>query len=336
MKPLVSVVIPVYNVEAYVGDCLDSILSQNYENVEVIVVDDCSPDNSIDIVQNRFNKYSGVKTTQIIRHSKNHGLSAARNTGLDVADGDLIMLVDSDDTICENCISELVEMIMTSEADIAAASVYSTDEQGKIIGQKIQPEAGVVDGRSFLSLCNNGDCISTVWNKIYRKSIFNLTRFDYGMPIAEDIIFNNRLFLWNQDLKIFVSSKPLFNYRIRTGTLSRYKADEKLRPYLTTLTDIILQNKETMNYESYRVATRNIIGTILSSINRQPLFDKKVYDWQKEVVDRIVLASPEIDFRLPVRQLSAQNHSYFIFYHAKTAVKNMYNKIIRFVKRENG
>ena len=106
----VSIIIPVYNVEAYIEDCIASVMAQDYEQLEVLIVDDCTPDQSISIVEKMISGYEGPHTYRIIRHAKNGGQSAARNSGISEAAGELIYFLDSDDYICEKAISNLVEL----------------------------------------------------------------------------------------------------------------------------------------------------------------------------------------------------------------------------------
>lgn len=106
---LVSIIIPVYNVAEFIADCLKSVYNQTYDNIEVILVDDCTPDNSMEIAKAFINKLRQRYKVQIICHEQNRGLSAARNTGIKAMNGDWIYLLDSDDEILPDCIKLLVE-----------------------------------------------------------------------------------------------------------------------------------------------------------------------------------------------------------------------------------
>jgi len=107
---LVSIIVPVYNVEKYITRCFNSILRQSYIDIECIFIDDCSPDNSINILNNLINVYRGNIQFKILKHEKNSGLSAARNTGMKNAKGEYIYFLDSDDEITEHCIKYLTEL----------------------------------------------------------------------------------------------------------------------------------------------------------------------------------------------------------------------------------
>ena len=106
----ISIIIPVYKVEAYIEECLASVVSQQDAGiaVECIIVDDCSPDGSMDIVRRFVDNYQGAVQFRLLRHEVNRGLSAARNTGIDAATGDYLLFVDSDDYLSADCLSTLV------------------------------------------------------------------------------------------------------------------------------------------------------------------------------------------------------------------------------------
>ena len=107
----VSIIIPIYKVEQFIEDCLRSVYNQSYKNLEIILVDDCTPDDSMLIARNFVSKKELPKGMEIkfLSHKKNRGLSAARNTGIDAATGDYIYFLDSDDELSPDCISLLAE-----------------------------------------------------------------------------------------------------------------------------------------------------------------------------------------------------------------------------------
>lgn len=120
-----SIIIPVYNVEAYIEECLDSVVAQSdaKANIECIVVDDCSPDGSMDIVRRFVDNYQGAVQFRLLRHEVNRGLSAARNTGIDAATGDYLLFVDSDDYLSADCLSTLMSGFdLCPEADVVQAN----------------------------------------------------------------------------------------------------------------------------------------------------------------------------------------------------------------------
>ena len=117
-QPLVSIIIPIYKVEPYLRCCLDSIVNQTYTNLEIILVDDGSPDGCPKICD----EYAAKDNRIVVIHKENGGLSDARNAGLDVYKGDYVYFIDSDDIIPSNCIYALFEILSKENADIASSS----------------------------------------------------------------------------------------------------------------------------------------------------------------------------------------------------------------------
>src|SRR4051794_18900332 len=103
----ISIIIPVYNVEQYIGLCLDSVMMQDYPNVECIIVNDCSTDKTIPIIQDKLSDYNGNIQFTILQQDKNKGAAAARNVGVEKSSGDFIYFLDSDDEMCCNCLDTL-------------------------------------------------------------------------------------------------------------------------------------------------------------------------------------------------------------------------------------
>lgn len=135
-NPLVSVIVPVYNVEQYLDECLNSIYQQTYENLEIIVVEDCSTDNSL----NTLIKYLEDSRVKLIQHEKNSGLSAARNTGIDAAKGDYIMFVDSDDLVHLSLIELCVKYAIVNDADLITYNFKAFED-----GIKLSPQLELSD-----------------------------------------------------------------------------------------------------------------------------------------------------------------------------------------------
>lgn len=124
-NPKVSIIIPVYNVGEFVKDCIYSVINQSYENIECLIIDDCGPDNSIQICQEIIDEYKGYKTIKIIHREKNGGLSAARNSGLDNASGDYVYYLDGDDTLFPNSILDMVSCLKVyPNCDIIIGNFY--------------------------------------------------------------------------------------------------------------------------------------------------------------------------------------------------------------------
>ena len=182
-KIIVSIVIPVYKVETYIHRCLESIFHQEIEGtlLECIIVDDCSPDNSIAIAKKLIESYSGNILFRIIAHSKNSGLSAARNTGIRAAKGDFLIFVDSDDYLKDNSIHTMLQALKQHpEADSVVCNYYDCKEKKvpfPIETYEYLPNKDVIMERFYETKIK-----SAAWNKIVRREqiINNNIFFPFG------------------------------------------------------------------------------------------------------------------------------------------------------------
>lgn len=177
--PQISVVIPVYNAEKYLGECIDSVLAQLFADFEVVIVDDGSTDSSSDIV----NAYaSRDKRVRYIRQT-NAGPSAARNTGIDAAEGDWLVFVDSDDTLMPNALQRFVETARKTSADIVCSGF--TTGGSKARKQKSDPLV-LTPVEAIRDIYYQKRIDPAPWAKMYRKSVWNGVRFRTGI-IYEDL-----------------------------------------------------------------------------------------------------------------------------------------------------
>jgi glycosyltransferase involved in cell wall biosynthesis len=215
MLPLVSVIVPVYNVEPYVRKCVDSILAQSYKNLEIILVDDGSPDNCGKICD----EYAANNPNIIVLHKENGGLSDARNAGLDIAKGEFICFVDSDDWCEKEMLQTAFEAMEKAKCDIVSyGAFYEYIQNGKIFRTLIKNtkcEQKINSFEESLSLVIKDNLAVTAWNKLYRKKVFENLRFPKG-KLFEDVWVFPRLFE-NGD-GIFAISKPLYHYVIRSDS----------------------------------------------------------------------------------------------------------------------
>lgn len=180
-SPLVSVIIPVYGVEKYIERCARSIFEQTYDNLEIIFINDCTPDSSIEILQSVINCYPNLKSkTHIINHSHNKGLAGTRLTGLNAATGKYIQHIDSDDYIAHDMIERLVEVAERENADITVCDFCTIDSEGKSIHKPINPPT---DNMGWVEKILTGEIHSSVCSKLTNKNLY----FDYGIFPTEGL-----------------------------------------------------------------------------------------------------------------------------------------------------
>ncbi len=211
-SPLVSVIVPVYNVEPYLRRCLDSIVNQSYTNLEIILVDDGSLDNSPQICDD----YAAKDKRIIVIHKKNGGLSDARNAGLDVCKGEYISFVDSDDWVDEKYVEKLFSLIIEENADIAIGENLKTD--GKISAKQENVIVKAYSTRDALFHLFRKTHIAFVIScgKIYKRNLFKSIRFPVGKFHEDE--FTTYILFYNSK-KILYTSQILYYYYQRVGSI---------------------------------------------------------------------------------------------------------------------
>lgn len=192
MKPLVSICVPVYGVEQYIEKCCRSLFEQTYSNIEYIFVDDCTKDRSVEVLQSVLADYpQRVDAVRIVRHEKNKGVSGARNTAIDVATGEYILYVDSDDYLDLNVVETLVGKMQAEDADVALYDMryIYPDKQHTVHQQLPATQTECVKGALTyqVSVCMCGG--------MYAASLFKIKgiRFVEGLNFGEDYALKPRI-----------------------------------------------------------------------------------------------------------------------------------------------
>jgi glycosyltransferase involved in cell wall biosynthesis len=177
-KLKVSVIVPVYNVEAYLRRCVDSVLAQTFTDIEIILVDDGSPDNCPAICD----EYAGKDNRIKVIHQKNAGLSGARNAGLDAAKGDYFAFIDSDDYIAPEMIDKLLNALLREDADISICGFQRIDENAPSPGGGTFVPFCVLTGMEALEKLYTPDYqyFTIACNKLFKRSLFDTIRFPAG------------------------------------------------------------------------------------------------------------------------------------------------------------
>ncbi len=220
--PLVSVVVPIYNVEPYLRECVDSILSQTYQNIEVILVDDGATDGCPDICDEYDSKHANVFAV----HKVNGGLSDARNVGLEIAKGEFVTFVDSDDWLAPQMIERCELLTREYDADACGVSFMKAFSDGKMVKNETaasEPECyGNVEALSkYLFNTNLTVCVC---GKLWRRSLWNGIRCPKGL-LHEDQHTTYRLI--DASRKVVFDPEPLYFYRQREGSIGHASFSEK-------------------------------------------------------------------------------------------------------------
>ena len=214
-KPLVSVIIPVYGVERYLRQCLDSVVGQTYENLEILVIDDGSIDQSGVIADEYARKDQRV---QVI-HQENAGLSAARNTGLAKATGEYIICIDSDDFLRTDMLEKLYFAMEETNSDIAVCDYCRLEGERQIPVSILPGGSNLLSGEEAFREIMADRLSSHVWNKLCRAKLYKDVRFPVGQAY-EDIAATFRLFLPQICRQVCYVRESLYIYRINLSGIS--------------------------------------------------------------------------------------------------------------------
>ena len=222
MSEVISVVVPVYNVKAYLDECLTGIVNQSYTDIDIIVVDDGSTDGSEKMCDEWAGKDSRIK----VIHQKNGGLSAARNTGIEASTGRYIFFVDSDDYVETDAVQTLYECAVRNRSDLTIGHGKWVSEDGTPIGHEeaeTEEERVISKEEFWCEFCDNHDFV-VAWSKLYKRELFDTVKFPVG-KINED--FGIARHIIEQTETIACTNKTIYNYRVRQGSIVRSPFTEK-------------------------------------------------------------------------------------------------------------
>ncbi len=212
MDELISIIVPVYKVEAYLDQCVQSIVDQTYQNLEIILVDDGSPDACPAMCDAWARKDSRIRVV----HKENGGLSDARNAGLAVAAGDYIGFVDSDDSIAPTMYEELMTHLTDTGSEIAACGVQMVWEDGKTAMLTCSGSAVLDNEQAMEAIISESWLKQPVWYKLYKRSTVEGILFEKG-KCHEDVFWSYQP-LARAD-RVCVFDTPLYFYRQRSGSI---------------------------------------------------------------------------------------------------------------------
>ena len=235
---MVSVIIPVYNCEEYIGECIDSVAEQTYDNIEIIVVNDGSKDESEKIIKNKKNKYRNI----LYYKQRNKGVSAARNLGINKARGEYITFVDGDDLVGKYLVECLVNQITCTHPGciIVSKPTQKINEfKERVLGYKKPVVKSISSDQALIKLLypygiDNGPCAKLYPTALLKKNLFNI-----DLLIAEDLELNYRLIKSSKIIKVL--NEKLYFYRPNPKSAMNQEFNEKKLSGLTA-TDIIVKD----------------------------------------------------------------------------------------------
>lgn len=228
-KEVISIVIPIYNVEKYLSQCLETVVTQTYPHLEIILVNDGSPDQSEAICKEFFKKDTRIRYIR----QENGGLSAARNAGIDLATGDYITFIDPDDWVTEDYIETLYNQLIKYEADISIGNYNLYDESRSKYLIKVTEETyseAVYEGREIIDQDAVQETKDMAWTcammKLYKLSLFDDLRFPLGKNVEDNFLMYKLLL---KAERVIHTEKCIYWYRVgREDTLSQVWTEKRV------------------------------------------------------------------------------------------------------------
>lgn len=248
MTDLVSIIIPIYKVEEFLEECVNSVLNQTYTNLEIILVDDGSPDSCPSICDNFEKKENRIK----VIHKQNGGLSSARNVGIDLATGQWIMFFDSDDVLHPSTIERLLNGVKTNQNCKVAACTYQKFDKNYLFENYSNPSYQIMTYDEYVHVPLNIIACA----KLYKTELFKTIRFPLG-KLHEDEFTTWKVLV--QSEKILYLPEPLYFYRQRVGSIMAKKTQKNFDNALEALFERMEYFKNNGNVYQYLFACNNIV-----------------------------------------------------------------------------
>lgn len=296
MEDLVSVIVPIYNTEQYIEKCVNSIINQTYKNLEIILIDDGSNDNSLEICE----KLSNIDNRIVVKHKQNGGVSSARNMGIDISAGKYIMFTDSDDCIEPDMVSILHKNILEHDLSICRYKkifLDGTSEEAKDYEKDFLINRNEFLQALFYNATHKYDYQGYSVNKLFRKDIINKNNIRF----AEDIFYNeDRLFVYeyvnNSDKGIFFSKYNGYNYIERDNSaMKKNEYNEKMYTEFIAFEKMIKLANSNKNVQDIIIAEY-----VLHALNMYNRYQLKIY---KDIANnhvREVLKSRNVTLKMKI------------------------------------
>ncbi len=330
-----SIIVPFYNVEKYIAQCLDSLLNQNipYEEYEILCVDDGSPDNSMDIVRDYAKQYSNVILIQYVENQDvqkervNKGVSVARNFGIENARGEYVCIVDSDDCLPYNALQVMIDGI--GDADMWVGQLeYVADGSFRQFAEISHVEYW--NNKTIIQRCiEDNPAIYSSCGKLYKRSVLQDVRFPVGYKYHEDSFF---VFCCAQRCqKVVVTDARVYCYRTNPNSVSRGGFKESMYDMIKLAElkyGMVLKNypefspiADNLLLKAYMAYLSNLINAPVKKYLKQCLiFRKKIIEYESSFIS----SGSSDDWRL--RKMTTYFYLYYLLCHVKIITKRLLRK----------
>jgi len=274
----VSILVPVYGVEKYIGQCAETLFSQTYDDIEYIFVDDCTPDNSIQVLRQVLSTYpQRANQVSIIRHDHNRGLGAARKTAFEASTGDFVLNVDSDDYLSLGAVEKLVACQQQTGADIVSGNYSSHFEDGTIVFHR---ELHLDKDISLKLMLIQHTLLPHIWARLIRKTVYTEHGIESveGINMAEDMALTPRLFHAARTIAYIDDSTYFYRDDSSASTFANHLSTKHVLSYLRaneTVWQYFYKNDKKKEYLfAFEIGMLNVYYQALSvGIDRQQIAD---------------------------------------------------------------
>jgi len=288
MISLISVIVPIYNTEKYLPKCIESILTQTYKNIELILINDGSTDNSLNIC----NYYKYLDSRIIVIDKPNEGVSATRNLGIKIAKGDYIGFVDSDDYIEDNMYEVLLTQIETNKSLVCVMPSYTVNRLKK--STSVYENGTTISGNEALKQLLMLRFPASLCAYLYSKDVIKKFYLNEEIHFFEDFEFNYRIL--SSVSKVAICDQRLYNYRINENSINHQRINDKrvtcLKIYDIIATDLQWKNKNLVKYSAYfrSHCLVSIIASLSKSIDSDDKFYRIIHKNAKDMLWNIIFS----------------------------------------------
>ena len=322
MNNKVSVIVPIYNSEKTLDYCLNSIISQTYKNLEIILVNDGSNDNSINIIS----KYQEKDSRIIIINKENSGVADTRNKGIDKATGKYIMFVDSDDIIIDNYIEELMNTLISNKSDIVVSSM-TIRNKNKDTYISLNKDLKNISRKDIIDEIINTINFSSSCKTLFKKSILNDLRFNTELKYGEDMLFEYNLL--GKGKISYIDNHGYIYIQNKESMMNKntYKYVQKyLNDSIYVLDQILIDNLDKKELiDNKKIAKMNLALSKLTT--NKELKYKEYKQIIKEFIQSYKIKNISNESKInKIRLHLLKNKHYYMYY--------VLNKIINFIKRK--
>ena len=286
MNNLISIIVPVYNVERYINTCINSIINQSYRNIEILLINDGSKDLSGEICDKWAKKDSRIK----VFHKENGGLSDARNFGINKCNGEYLIFIDSDDFINKDMVKKLLKLSQENEADIVQCEFLKFKNENEIKESNDKNKVQVFKNIEAIENHYKEELkISTVvsWSKLYKKYLFNDIRFPKGKLHEDEFTTYKLLYKAN---KVLYTNEKLYYYRETPNSIMNSKYNIRRLDLLEALNERLLFFKKINNDNLYNIALNNYYSILIFAYNSYKKFNKE----DKETLNKLKKESKRV------------------------------------------